>query len=103
MFNLFYGIFYILATVIDYFAGTAPIFILLLALGLLLPALAVTVRRLHDIGKSGWWYFISWVPLAGGIILLVFLCLDSVGDNQYGPNPKYPDPNSYNPNVNNTF
>jgi uncharacterized membrane protein YhaH (DUF805 family) len=55
------------------------------------PALAVTVRRLHDIGRSGYWYFISFVPLVGGIVLFVFTVLDSDPDrNEYGPNPKIP-------------
>lgn len=58
-------------------------------LAVLLPSLAVTWRRLHDIGKSGAWYFIFLVPLVGWIILLVFLCKDSEpGDNRFGPNPK---------------
>jgi uncharacterized membrane protein YhaH (DUF805 family) len=61
----------------------------LYSLALIIPSLAVTVRRLHDIGKSGWWYFISIVPVIGGIWLLVLLCTDSEpGLNQYGPNPK---------------
>jgi uncharacterized membrane protein YhaH (DUF805 family) len=59
------------------------------ALGIIVPHLAVAVRRLHDTGKSGWWLFITFVPLVGGIILLVFLCTDSQpGPNEYGPNPK---------------
>jgi uncharacterized membrane protein YhaH (DUF805 family) len=58
------------------------------ALGLFVPTLAVTVRRLHDTGRSGWWYLISLVPF-GGIVILVFSCLDSTpGPNQFGPNPK---------------
>lgn len=53
------------------------------------PTLAVVVRRLHDTGRSGWWYFITFVPAIGGILLLVFLCGDSRPEhNQYGPNPK---------------
>lgn len=53
------------------------------------PSLAVTVRRLHDVGRSGWWYFIALVPIIGGLILLVFTLLDSDPDrNDYGPNPK---------------
>ena len=55
----------------------------------LVPGLALGVRRMHDIGKSGWWLFISLVPLAGPIILLVYACRDSGPDNQWGPNPKY--------------
>jgi uncharacterized membrane protein YhaH (DUF805 family) len=58
-------------------------------LAVLVPCLSVTVRRLHDLGKSGWWWFIILVPIAGPIILLVFMCLDSEpGTNQYGPSPK---------------
>ena len=58
-------------------------------LAILVPSLAVAWRRLHDIGKSGGWYFIFLVPLVGWIILLLFLCRDSQpGDNQYGPSPK---------------
>ncbi len=58
------------------------------ALGLFIPSLAVAVRRLHDTGKSGWWLLISFIPLAG-IVLIVFLCIDSdPGTNAYGPNPK---------------
>ncbi len=59
------------------------------ALAVFVPTLAVTVRRLHDTGRSGWWYFIALVPAVGVIILLVFECADSVpGTNQWGPNPK---------------
>jgi uncharacterized membrane protein YhaH (DUF805 family) len=61
----------------------------LYCLGLILPSLGVAIRRLHDIGKSGWWLFVSLIPAVGGIILLVFSCTDSVpGNNEYGPNPK---------------
>ena len=63
---------------------------LLYILAALLPMVASVVRRLHDTGKSGWYYFISLVPFVGGIILLVFLATDSDrGPNQYGPSPKY--------------
>ena len=62
---------------------------LLVALGTFLPFLAVLVRRLHDVGKSGWFMLVSLIPLAGGIWLLVLLCKDSYpGVNQYGANPK---------------
>jgi uncharacterized membrane protein YhaH (DUF805 family) len=61
----------------------------LYALAVILPTLAVVVRRLHDIGKSGWWYFIGLIPLVGIIWLIVLWATDSQpGDNQYGPNPK---------------
>ena len=49
-----------------------------------IPMLAIDVRRLHDINKSGWWIFISLVPLVGGIIFLVFMCSPSVDEgNNY--------------------
>jgi uncharacterized membrane protein YhaH (DUF805 family) len=55
----------------------------------LLPSIAVWVRRLHDTGRSGWWVLASFVPLLGTIALLVFSLQDSeTGTNQYGPNPK---------------
>ena len=58
-------------------------------LAILIPSLAVTVRRLHDIGRSGWWIFINLIPLIGGIVLLVFALSEGTpGYNQYGPNPK---------------
>ena len=58
-------------------------------LAILIPSLAVTVRRLHDIDRSGWWILIGLVPLIGVIVLLVFALLDGTpGDNRYGPNPK---------------
>lgn len=61
----------------------------LYCIGLFLPSLGVAIRRLHDIGKSGWWLLFSLIPAVGGIILLVFSCTDSVpGNNEYGPNPK---------------
>ena len=54
-----------------------------------LASLTVSIRRLHDIGKSGWWILISLVPIVGVILLLIWHIKDSEpGDNQYGPNPK---------------
>ena len=58
-------------------------------LAVLLPSIAVTVRRLHDTGRTGWWILIGLIPVIGGIVLLIFMLLDSEpGENQYGPNPK---------------
>ena len=58
-------------------------------LAVFIPGLAVSVRRLHDIGKSGWWFLILLVPFIGAIVLLIFFCLDSQpGGNKYGSNPK---------------
>ncbi|WP_449258147.1 DUF805 domain-containing protein [Chlorobium limicola] len=59
------------------------------AIASMVPGLAVSIRRLHDIGKSGWWYLIGLIPVVGTIVLIVFLCKDSdPGLNEYGPNPK---------------
>ena len=58
------------------------------SLAVLVPSIAISIRRLHDIGKSGWWYLIILIPLVGTIILLVWFCTDSTEDNQWGPNPK---------------
>lgn len=61
----------------------------LYSLAMVIPGFAVLFRRLHDIGKSGVWILIVLVPIAGFIILLVFLLTDSqAGENKYGPNPK---------------
>jgi uncharacterized membrane protein YhaH (DUF805 family) len=59
------------------------------SLAVLIPGLAVNVRRLHDTDKSGWWILICLVPAVGGVLLLVFTVLDGTyGRNQYGPDPK---------------
>ena len=64
----------------------------LYALAVLIPGLAVAVRRLHDIGKSGAWYFICFVPFIGGIWLLILLCTEGERvENQYGVDPKNDD------------
>jgi len=61
----------------------------LYSLAVLLPGLAVAVRRLHDTGRSGLWLLILLVPIIGALVLLVFVVQDSQpGENQYGPNPK---------------
>jgi len=57
-------------------------------LAIFVPALAVSIRRLHDVGRSGWWYFLIFIPLVGAIVLLVWFCEDSGPDNEWGPNPK---------------
>lgn len=58
-------------------------------LAVLIPSLAVAVRRLHDTGRSGWWILISLIPFIGGLWLLVLMCLDSQPEtNGWGANPK---------------
>ena len=90
-FALAYVIAYVVAAVVDAVIGF-PILTLAVALGLLVPSIAVSVRRLHDTDRSGWWLLLNLVPL-GGIVVLVFSCLDSQpGRNRYGPSPKHPAP-----------
>jgi len=61
----------------------------LYSLAVLIPSIAVAIRRLHDTNRSGWWLFIILVPIVGVIVLLVFMVQDSKPEqNQYGPNPK---------------
>ena len=99
MFALFNIIFLIVAVIIDNILGTKfemngitlpyGYVYTLYTLSILVPGLAVMVRRLHDVGRSGWFFFIAFIPLAGPIWLLVVLCTDSDrGVNNYGPNPK---------------
>lgn len=58
-------------------------------LGTFLPSIAVTIRRLHDTGKSGWYYLVSFIPYIGGIWLLVLTIIEGdSGPNEYGPDPK---------------
>ena len=59
------------------------------ALAVLIPSIAVGVRRLHDTNRSGWWMLLALVPLIGFIVLIVLFVIDSdQGENQYGENPK---------------
>lgn len=54
-----------------------------------IPSIALTVRRLHDTGKSGWWYLIVFVPYLGNFVIFIFTLIDGDrGDNKYGSNPK---------------
>ena len=61
---------------------------ILYGLIVIVPGLALGIRRLHDIGKSGWWLLISLVPIVGVIVIIVFACYDSGPSNEYEPNPK---------------
>jgi uncharacterized membrane protein YhaH (DUF805 family) len=89
LFVLFNMVIAVLLSVIDYVLSSPGIIGLLFALAILLPSIAVGVRRLHDTDRSGWWLLIAFVPLIGGIVLLVFFVLDSTpGDNKYGASPK---------------
>lgn len=88
-FALAYLIASVVANIIDQMIGT-QLFVYILALALLLPSLAVGVRRLHDTGRSGWWILIGLVPIVGFIVLIVFYVQDSQPmTNAYGPSPKH--------------
>ena len=88
-FVLAYGVVSMVLGFLGKHIGLFRIVDILFALGLLLPALGVAVRRLHDIGKRGWWLLIALVPLVGAILLIVWYAQDSVpGNNMYGENPK---------------
>lgn len=69
--------------------GLIGLFATIYGLAVFIPGLAVAVRRLHDIGKSGWWYFIVLIPIVGFIILLVWFCTEGKhSTNAWGPDPK---------------
>ena len=95
MFVLFNVIYSIVLLILDSVLGLMDseiglgVFSGLYSLFVLIPGLAVCVRRLHDIGKSGWNWFFCLIPIVGSIILLVWYCRDSeAGGNAYGDNPK---------------
>jgi uncharacterized membrane protein YhaH (DUF805 family) len=94
-FFLMYVLIYVVLSIVDGIAGTyssedgigalGTVFVL----AMLLPSVAVGVRRLHDIDRTGWWLLIALVPLVGAIVLLVFAVqAGTQGDNQYGPDPR---------------
>ena len=92
LFNLIVGI---VLALIDMLLGTfssaSNIGLLsgIYSLAVFIPSLAVTVRRLQDIDRTGWWIFINLIPLIGTVVLLVFAVTDDTpGSNRYGPNPK---------------
>ncbi|MFV0643224.1 MAG: DUF805 domain-containing protein [Sphingomonadaceae bacterium] len=105
MFFLFFVIVYVVLAMVsgglgamtgsDSGFGFTGILLLLFILGSFIPMLAVQVRRFHDQDKSGWFVLLSFIPFVGGLIVLVFMCLEGTkGENQYGP-----DPSGVNPNV----
>ncbi|WP_405652374.1 DUF805 domain-containing protein [Streptomyces sp. RK9] len=73
---------------IDMVLGISPVLEALYSVAVLLPGIAVSVRRLHDTDRQGWWLLLALIPLIGLIILIVMLAKDSTPPNQYGPNPK---------------
>jgi uncharacterized membrane protein YhaH (DUF805 family) len=89
MFSLFNFVIVIAIGIIESVIGTDGVIYSLYLLLILIPSIAVTIRRLHDTGRSGWWLLVAFIPLVGSITLLVFLVLDSeTENNHYGANPK---------------
>jgi uncharacterized membrane protein YhaH (DUF805 family) len=85
MFVLFNAIAYVILSIIDAVIHS-PILAAIYGLAVIIPSLAVAVRRLHDTGRSGWWLLIGLIPFVGAIILIVFYVLEGQpGDNEYGP------------------
>lgn len=93
-FALFTVLVSIAASILDSILGTdfegtsGGLLNLLTSLALVLPSLAVAIRRLHDTSRSGWWILIALVPIIGLIVLILFYVQDSHPDNEHGPNPK---------------
>lgn len=89
MFTLVNYVIIIVLGIIETAVGLVGVLTTVYVLAVLLPNLGVTVRRLHDTDRSGWWILIGLIPVIGWLVLLIFMVLDSTeGDNQYGPNPK---------------
>lgn len=93
MFALVNAIFLTIAMIIDNLLGTSipelgyGLFYVIYALAVFIPSLSLTVRRLHDVGKSGWMLFIILIPFVGAIWFLVLTIIDSnIGENQFGTN-----------------
>nr|WP_233579558.1 DUF805 domain-containing protein [Verrucosispora sp. FIM060022] len=93
-FSLFLLLVGIVASVLDSalgvdFEGSGGPVSLLVNLAVLLPSLAVAVRRLHDIDRTGWWLLLALIPIVGWIVLLVFALQNGTpGPNRFGPSPK---------------
>jgi uncharacterized membrane protein YhaH (DUF805 family) len=96
-YGLFYGLLAVGTTIADIvifgipnlFSGSGVgMFTGLLGMALLIPSFAVTVRRLHDTDRSGWWVLLGLIPLVGGLILLIWFCMRGTqGHNNYGADP----------------
>ena len=88
MFTLFSFIIAVVLSCIEYALGIFGLSALY-SLAVLLPTIGVSIRRLHDTDRSGWWLLIALIPLVGFIVLLVFYFMEGTsGDNRFGADPK---------------
>ena len=79
-------------TATSIFAGTFGIILILAIFAIIVPSIAVQVRRFHDQDMSGWFVLLGFIPGVGGIITLVFMCIEgTAGPNRFGPDPKNPE------------
>ena len=95
MFILFAFIFSVAFGIIDGIIGLDPVGLsALFQIALFVPSIAIGARRLHDVGKSGWWQLLYFALIIGWIPLIIFLCQDSdIGNNAFGGSEKYPHSN----------
>jgi uncharacterized membrane protein YhaH (DUF805 family) len=99
IFNLLHGLILLAFVLLGIWSAPAPnadpplgiiVLIVVYLLAAAVPHLAITARRLHDVGYSGWMQLLALIPYVGGLILLIFNLLDSVpGENRWGGNPKF--------------
>jgi uncharacterized membrane protein YhaH (DUF805 family) len=88
MFTLIVTLMSIVTTLLDAVIGMGVLTVLFFVVHFI-PSLSVTFRRLHDTGKSGWWILIGLIPVIGGILIIVFMCMNGEDvANKYGENPK---------------
>ncbi|MCX5193262.1 DUF805 domain-containing protein [Streptomyces sp. NBC_00249] len=79
----------VLLLVLDFALGSYPVLFYVYNLAVFLPTLGLSVRRLHDTGRSGWWYLVSIIPFVGWIAMIVLMAIEGdAGPNAYGPSPK---------------
>lgn len=98
LFNILVGVALgLLGAVLGGFGGSGSAMLLglaplaLFALAIIVPSIAVQVRRMHDQDKSGWFVLLGFIPYIGGFVMLVFMCLEGTrGPNRFGPDPKDP-------------
>lgn len=84
----FFFLFQVIGTIVTMMID--PVVMAIFALALLVPGIAVTIRRLHDTDRSGWFYLLSFVPLLG-LVVLVFMCLEGTpGPNRFDAAPSEP-------------